>query len=101
MNMSESDPLPVRLREHAQNAHLPDKLRLDLAEAAEDLQQHDFSFDLRWRADMRAIKRWQAANPGNDLTWPDHADLVVWLLGELDRLENPDVRDGKPAGQGD
>jgi hypothetical protein len=38
------------------------------------------TFDLRWDADMRAIKRWQAANPGNDLVWPDRADLVVWLL---------------------
>ena len=52
-------------------------------EAAEEL---GFTFDLRWKADMRAIKRWQAAHPGNDLVWPDHADMVVWLLGEVDRL---------------
>ena len=32
---------------------------------------------------MRAIKRWQAAHPGNDLRWPDHADLVVWLMEQL------------------
>jgi len=38
------------------------------------------TFDLRWAADMRAIERWQAAHPGNDLMWPDHADMVVWLL---------------------
>lgn len=31
-----------------------------------------------------ADERWQALNPGNDLVWPDHADLVVWLLGELE-----------------
>lgn len=42
------------------------------------------SFDLRWAADMRAIKRWQAAT-GKLLTWPDHADLVVWLLGQLEK----------------
>jgi hypothetical protein len=41
-------------------------------------------FDLRWQADMRAIKLWQAAHPGNDLVWPDHADLVVWLLEQRD-----------------
>ena len=41
-------------------------------------------FDLRWAADMRAIKRWQAAHPGKDLVWPDHADLVVWLLEQLE-----------------
>jgi hypothetical protein len=42
------------------------------------------TFDLRWHADMRAIKRWQAAAPGRDQTWPDHADLVVWLLEQLE-----------------
>jgi len=52
-------------------------------EVAEEL---GFTFDLRWKADMRAIKMWQAAHPGNDLVWPDHADMVVWLLGEVDRL---------------
>lgn len=51
--------------------------------AKEELQA---TFDLRWAADMRAIKRWQEAHPGNELTWPDHADLVVWLLEELERL---------------
>lgn len=39
-------------------------------------------FDVRWRADMTVIKAWQDAHPGNDLHWPDHADLVVWLLEE-------------------
>lgn len=87
-------PLPFRLLEHAKNAHLPDKLRTDLTEAACDIEGYESSFSLRWDADMRAIKRWQAANPGNDLTWPDHADLVVWLLGEL---EKADVGTGKPA----
>lgn len=41
------------------------------------------SFDLRWAASRRATEMWQAANPGNDLVWPDHADLCVWLLGQL------------------
>lgn len=42
-------------------------------------------FDLRWAADMRAIAFWRADHPGNDLVWPDHVDMVVWLLKELDR----------------
>jgi len=42
-------------------------------------------FDRRWDADMRAIKMWQAAHPGNDLVWPDHAEMVVWLLEQLSR----------------
>ena len=35
---------------------------------------------LRWDANMRAIKRWQEAHPGNDLIWPNHADLCVWCI---------------------
>lgn len=55
----------------------------ELRERVDDLER---SFDLRWNADQRAIKRWQAAAPeGEDrsLTLPDHADLVVWLLEKL------------------
>jgi hypothetical protein len=33
---------------------------------------------------MRAIKIWQAAGEGRELTWPDHADLVVFLLGQIE-----------------
>lgn len=43
-------------------------------------------FDLRWQADQRAIKRWQAAT-GRTMTWPDHADLCVWLMEQLDAKE--------------
>lgn len=79
-----ASPLPGRLRVHAVDCH--DELKADLLSAAEDLEEYEISFNMRWNADMRAIKRWQAANPGNDLVWPDHADLVVWLLGELERI---------------
>lgn len=59
--------------------------------AVEQIEEHERSFDLRWNADMRAIKRWQAAAPGRELTWPDHADLCVWLLEQSDRsaVETP------------
>lgn len=56
-----------------------DQLRATLAE-------RKASFDLRWNADMRAIKRWQAAHPDQKRTWPDHADLCVWLLEQDDQL---------------
>jgi hypothetical protein len=49
----------------------------------DELQQ---LFDLQWKADQRAIKRWQAAHPGNDLVWPDRADMVVWLMEQQERL---------------
>ena len=59
------------------------KLLKDHLRERDDLQ---VNFDLRWKADMRAIKMWQKAHPGNDLVWPDHADLCVWLLEERERL---------------
>jgi hypothetical protein len=42
-------------------------------------------FDAQWKSDMRAIKRWQEAHPGNDHVWPDRTDLVVWLMRQLDK----------------
>jgi hypothetical protein len=53
--------------------------------AIERIEELEATFDLRWKADMRAIKRWQEAHPGNDLTWPDHADMVVWMLEQIER----------------
>lgn len=41
-------------------------------------------FDMQWEAAQRAIKRWQAAHPGNDMVWPDGADLLVWLMERLE-----------------
>lgn len=86
-------PLPAPVVRMIKQAHLeglyngrcsavdePPKEVRERLESAADLER---SFDLRWNADMRAIKRWQAAHPGNDLVWPDHADLVVWLLDQL------------------
>lgn len=53
-------------------------------EAAEEIDQHNRSFDLYRDASRRATKRWQAAHPGNDLVWPDTADLIVWLMEQND-----------------
>ena len=55
-----------------------------LLTAKEELEA---TFDLRWKADMRAIQRWREAAPGRELTLPDHADLCVWLLKERDEQE--------------
>ena len=37
-------------------------------------------------ADMRAKQRWQIAT-GKEGTWPDRANLVVWLLERIEKLE--------------
>lgn len=54
-----------------------------LAEIA-DLQA---TVEIHQEADARAIRQWQAAHPGNDARWPDHADLCVWLMEENERLK--------------
>jgi hypothetical protein len=33
--------------------------------------------------DVRAIKAWQAAHPGSELTWPSSARLSAWCMGEV------------------
>ena len=58
----------------------------------EEIEDHEASFELRWKADMRAIKQWQEAHPGNDHIWPDHADLCMWLIGEVERLKGENDR---------
>lgn len=47
-------------------------------------------FELRRKADMRAIRVWQAARPGREMVWPDHADLCMWLLEQLDAAKKAD-----------
>lgn len=51
---------------------------------AEDLRM---LFELRWKADLRAIERWRKAGPGRELAMPDHTDMVVFLLEELDKAQ--------------
>jgi hypothetical protein len=58
---------------------LQHRLEQEVTRLKEELKDLQATFDLRWDADMRAIKRWQEAHPGNDLVWPDHVDLVMWL----------------------
>ena len=37
-------------------------------------------FELRWKRDVEAVSKWQAAGTGRELSHPDRADLVVFLL---------------------
>lgn len=62
------------------------RLKVELAEYREDVKEYEATFQMRHKADVRAIKRWRAASPGRDLTLPDHADLVVWLLEQLEQV---------------
>lgn len=50
-------------------------------------EQHEQSFELRHKADVRGIKAWQEKT-GKTLKMPDHADLVVFLATERDQLKD-------------
>lgn len=52
----------------------------------EELQDMRATLDMRLGADRRAVKMWQAAHPERSNVWPDHADLVVWLMERNDNL---------------
>lgn len=54
--------------------------------AIDDVTDLNAGFTIRWDADMRAIKRWHESG-GDELTWPDHADLCVWLMERVDSME--------------
>jgi len=56
-------------------------------EAADRIEELEHLFDLRWAADMRAIRLWQSAHPDQPRTWPDHADLGTWCLSRIEKLE--------------
>ena len=59
-------------------------LLMSLRRAEEEVASNDYLFEMRHSADMRAIKRWHdAGHP--QLLWPDHADLMVWLVEQLER----------------
>jgi hypothetical protein len=50
--------------------------------------EHEASFDLRWKADMRAIERWRGARKDRELILPDHADLCVNALDWVETAES-------------
>ena len=76
----------TELRERAALADSqPCKHAAELADLKTERDDLQTSFDLRWKADMRAIKAWQTAHPGNDLVWPDHVDLCLWLMEQLNK----------------
>jgi hypothetical protein len=58
--------------------------RCDCTEARVHAAELQAVFDLQWRADQRAIKRWRAAHPDKENVWPDRADMVVWLMDQLE-----------------
>ena len=60
-------------------------LRADVRYLEKEYLDLQMSFNLRWEADQRAIQRWRYAHPGCELMCPDHADLCVWLMEQLEK----------------
>jgi len=70
--------------------NLPEFTNEETLEYIDEIKELERLFDLRYKADMQAIERWHKA--GNDeLVWPDHADLVIWLLEQLEKAEKEKV----------
>ncbi len=60
-----------------------ERLKADNKALAEEADELQALFDLRWKRDLEAVERWRSAAPGRELTVPDRADLVVFLLEQL------------------
>jgi hypothetical protein len=79
-------------RTHWEGCHLDPQHRdclaylllAELKEIREELKEREQAFDRRWAADQRGIKRWQEAT-GKTMEWPDQAELIEWLLHQLDQ----------------
>ncbi len=78
-------------RDNLLDAHSAAMARI--AELEAENRDQESGFGLRWKADMRAIKRWQEAT-GRTQVWPDHAYLCVWLMESIAGLEaeNEDLK---------
>ncbi len=63
------------------------QIKIDRFESQEELKHLNLLFDLRHKADVRAIEMWQKKT-GRDLTIPDQADMCVFLLEENNRLRD-------------
>lgn len=55
-------------------------------ELREEVAALTANFEINWNCTQRAIKMWQKAYPGNDHVWPDKAELMVWLMEQIDAL---------------
>lgn len=92
---SKANSFAVRLGlEHESCAKNDAKLARDWDAAANRIEalvaenaEYEEVFDMQWKAGMRAVERWREAHPGNDLVLPDTADLCLWLLARVERLE--------------
>lgn len=82
--------IDARWRDGNHTWHDVKRLIDSLKSARAEAKELQAGFDLRWKADMRAIAMWRGDDPTRQLTMPDHTDLCVWLLnlncGHLEQI---------------
>jgi hypothetical protein len=49
----------------------------------DEIADYELSAKIHAECRIRAVERWQQAHPGNDLMWPDGANLLVWLMDQV------------------
>lgn len=81
--VSDALPVPTNAEQNAADAGTPLPEDAEPPAIYKDMADMAAGLKLRWRADMRAIARWQAAT-GKVMTWPDCTDPCVWLMERLD-----------------
>ena len=80
----------VQLNPSSEVAALRERCEKAEAERDEAKKQSDELndlFDLQYNADCRATKRWRESHPDSPTVLPDRCDMVVWLIGKLEKAE--------------
>lgn len=82
--LDERDELQGQISKVLDSLSIEQKAKADSLKELHELRQ---TFGMRYRADMRAIKMWQKET-GEELKWPDKADLLIWLLKKNAAVRN-------------
>ena len=80
---SKGYPVPVIVEDPLGEYYRQDEVDANIAALRTENDALHRTITMCYESDMRAIKMWQKAHPGNDLKWPDHKSLVVWLLERI------------------
>jgi hypothetical protein len=80
-----SDDLIDRLRTSATSDPILVEAAAEIELLRGDNADMQFTLDMTWAAQQRAIKAWQETHD-EPKVWPDHARLVGWLIEDRARL---------------
>ena len=65
---------------------LADICKQELQKGMEELQGLRATFDVRWKAQLRAVDLWEKESR-QKLMWPKQEDLCLWLLKKMEAGE--------------